>query len=215
MSENITTADIEAWLRQSSKDIDAGAEWLTALDSAIGDADHGTNMTRGLSAVVAKLDVTEFATVQDLLKTVGMTLISTVGGASGSLYGTFFLEMGKNAPAAAELDGPQLEHAIRAGIGGVVARGHAAVGDKTMVDAIEPAVAALSLSLEGGASVANAAEAAAKAAAEGRDSTEPLVARKGRASYLGDRSAGHIDPGAASAAILFQSLSDVLGRSRA
>lgn len=212
MSEVISTADITSWLRQSSEDINANAEWLTALDSAIGDADHGTNMIRGLSAVVAGLDTSSFDTVQELLKSVGMTLISTVGGASGSLYGTFFLEMGKSAPATAQMNGSELEHAIRAGIGGVITRGHAEVGDKTMIDALEPAITALSLSLARGVSVADAAAAAAKAAAAGRDSTEPLVARKGRASYLGDRSAGHIDPGSASVAILLKSLSDVLER---
>ncbi|MGP6178180.1 dihydroxyacetone kinase subunit DhaL [Microbacterium sp. A196] len=215
MNDVITIADLEAWLRQSAEDLDTNADWLTALDSAIGDADHGTNMTRGLTAIVTSLDSISFTTAQELLKSVGMTLISTVGGASGSLYGTFFLEMGKAVPAVTTLDGPQLEQAIRAGISGVVTRGHAAVGDKTMVDAFEPAVAAFSLSLARGLPIADASAAAAKAAADGRDSTESLVARKGRASYLGDRSTGHIDPGSASATILLQSLSDVLGRKSA
>jgi dihydroxyacetone kinase-like protein len=140
-----------------------------------------------------------------------MTLVSTVGGASGSLYGTFFLEMGRNSPSSVQLDASELEKALRAGVNGVIARGHAAVGDKTMIDALEPAVTVLSRSLADGRQLHGSIAAAAAAATTGRDSTEPLVARKGRASYLGERSAGHIDPGAASATILVAALAASVG----
>ncbi|MEZ5189403.1 MAG: dihydroxyacetone kinase subunit DhaL, partial [Microbacterium sp.] len=149
-------------------------------------------------------------TVQALLKSVGMTLISKVGGASGSLYGTLFLDMGKAAPASTSISGADFAAVVAAGVAGVVGRGHAVVGDKTMIDALEPAVAALTDAAASGASAAEAAQAAADAVTIGRDSTVPLVARKGRASYLGERSAGHLDPGAASSAILVQALADTL-----
>ncbi|KRE45103.1 dihydroxyacetone kinase [Arthrobacter sp. Soil736] len=206
MPETLTIDAIQQWLHRFASEITTQADWLTELDSAIGDADHGTNMVRGTAAVVAKLDVRSTSTVQELLKAVGMTLVSTVGGASGSLYGTFFLEMGRNSPSSVQLDASELENALRAGVNGVIARGHAAVGDKTMIDALEPAVTVLSRSLADGRQLHGSIAAAAAAATTGRDSTEPLVARKGRASYLGDRSAGHIDPGAASATILVAAL---------
>ena len=209
MAEQLTTAVAESWIRLAAQRIAEAADHLTELDSAIGDADHGTNMNRGLSAVVAKLDAGPAAdTVQALLKSVGMTLISTVGGASGSLYGTFFLDMSKHEAAAGGLDAQGLAGAVRAGVDGVVRRGHAQIGDKTMIDALEPAAAALAAHA-GEGSVA-AARAAVEAARTGRDSTEPLVARKGRASYLGDRSAGHLDPGAASTTILLEALAEAL-----
>ena len=209
----VTSAQVEAWLRAAAGELNAHADELTALDSAIGDADHGTNMARGFAAVVDKLDATgdDSPGIQPLLKSVGMTLISKVGGASGSLYGTLFLDMGKAAPDAAEIGVADFASVVAAGVAGVVGRGHAAVGDKTMIDALEPAVSALTDAAASGASAADAARAAAEAAAIGRDSTVPLVARKGRASYLGERSAGHLDPGAASATILVQTLADTLG----
>jgi dihydroxyacetone kinase-like protein len=206
MSEALTTDAILQWLHRFASEIRTQADWLTELDSAIGDADHGTNMVRGTAAVVAKLEGGATGTVQELFKGVGMTLVSTVGGASGSLYGTFFLEMGRNSPANMHLNASEVENAVRAGVDGVIARGHAAVGDKTMIDALEPAVTALTQALADGLRLDDSIAAAATAASTGRDSTEPLVARKGRASYLGDRSAGHIDPGAASAAILVAAL---------
>ena len=174
---------------------------LTDLDSEIGDGDHGTNMSRGLAAVVVKLDSDRPLFVDDFGKLVGMTLISSVGGASGPLYGTFFLRFGTTAGHETALDDDALAEALRAGLGGILERGKAEIGDKTMVDAVEPAVNAFA---------AEGAKAAADAAAAGRDSTAQLVARKGRASYLGDRSIGHIDPGAASAALLFQALAEAL-----
>ncbi|GAA1962537.1 dihydroxyacetone kinase subunit DhaL [Microbacterium aquimaris] len=207
MADMITVEDLDRWLRLSAERLHAEAERLTELDSAIGDADHGTNMTRGFTAVVQKID-TAAATVQERLKSVGMTLVTTVGGASGSLYGTFFLDMGRNSPAEASMSAEQLAAAMRAGVAAVIARGHAQVGDKTMIDAFQPAIDTLSEKLDGGASLAESLQAASAAAAAGCESTKPLVARKGRASYLGDRSADHLDPGAASTAILWAALAD-------
>ncbi|MEI3843976.1 MULTISPECIES: dihydroxyacetone kinase subunit DhaL [Microbacterium] len=202
------------WLVRFRDAVTAKRDWLTELDSAIGDADHGANMTRGMEAVVAKLDPAP-ATVDELLKTAGMTLVGSVGGASGPLYGTFFLRMGMTAGAVTELDAPGLAAALRAGLEGIVARGKAEAGDKTLFDAMAPAVDALDARIGEGADLADAARAAAEAAAEGRDATLPLVARKGRASYLGERSAGHLDPGAASTVLLFETLADaVAGRTR-
>ncbi|WP_091034612.1 dihydroxyacetone kinase subunit DhaL [Microbacterium oxydans] len=202
----VDTAVLADWVSRFGAAVTEKRDWLTELDSAIGDADHGANMARGMGAVSEKLAAGTPATVDELLKTVGMTLVSSVGGASGPLYGTFFLRMGMAAGAVPELDGPALAVALRAGLDGIVARGKAESGDKTMFDAMAPAVDALDTALAGGASVAVAARTAADAAAAGRDATLPLVARKGRASYLGERSAGHLDPGAASTAILFDTL---------
>ena len=210
MSETLDTLDLVAWLTAYRDAVTEQRAWLTELDSAIGDADHGANMARGMGAVVDKLDQGAPATVDELLKSVGMTLVSSVGGASGPLYGTFFLRMGMSAGAVPSLDGPALAATIRAGLDGIVARGKAELGDKTMFDAMAPAVDALDAALAGGASLADATAAAAAAAVAGRDATVPLVARKGRASYLGERSAGHMDPGAASTAILFETLASTV-----
>jgi phosphoenolpyruvate---glycerone phosphotransferase subunit DhaL len=187
------------------------ADELTALDSAIGDADHGANMRRGMTAVVAKLDAAPDAAPSALLKTAGMTLVSTVGGASGPLYGTLFLRMASAAGDHDELDASGFAAALRAGLDGVVARGKAAPGDKTMLDALVPAVDALDAALADGAGLRDALRKAAAAAAAGRDATVPLVARKGRASYLGERSAGHCDPGATSTALLLAAAAETLG----
>ncbi len=176
---------------------------LTALDSAIGDADHGSNMDRGMTAVVAALTEAPPADPAALLKKTGATLVSKVGGASGPLYGTLFLRM---AGAVEEGFAP----ALRAGLEGVLARGKAEPGDKTMVDALGPACDALDAALAGGGSLAEALAAAAAAAEEGRDATVPLVARKGRASYLGERSVGHADPGATSTALLLRAATESL-----
>ena len=202
----IDTAALVDWIRRFRDVIAEKREWLTELDSAIGDADHGANMARGMDAVVAKLDSAVPPTVDELLKTVGMTLVSSVGGASGPLYGTLFLRMGMAAGTVDELDAAGLAASLRAGLDGIVARGKAEAGEKTMFDAMAPAVDALDAQIAGGADLAAATAAAADAAAAGRDATEPLVARKGRASYLGERSAGHIDPGAASTTLLFEAL---------
>jgi len=206
----VTTATLQDWISGFDAAIVDRKDWLTELDSAIGDADHGANMARGMSAVVDKLSAGAPATIDELLKGVGMTLVSSVGGASGPLYGTFFLRVGMTAGAVAELDGPALAAALRAGLDGIVARGKPEAGDKTMYDAMAPAVDALDAALADGADLAAAVTAAADAAAAGRDATLPLVARKGRASYLGERSAGHLDPGAASTAILFETLAQAV-----
>lgn len=182
----------------------AQRDWLTELDSAIGDADHGANMARGMTAAVEKVDQTSPATADELFKTVGMTLVSTVGGASGPLYGTFFLRLGATLGPVTEVEPAALAAGLRAGLEGIVARGKAEAGDKTLYDAVAPAIDAMDAALAGGASAAEAMAAAATAAAAGRDATIDLVARKGRASYLGERSAGHLDPGSASATLLFE-----------
>lgn len=202
----VDTAVLADWISRFGAAVNEKRDWLTELDSAIGDADHGANMARGMSAVGEKLASGTPATVDELLKTVGMTLVSSVGGASGPLYGTFFLRMGMASGAVPELDGSGLAAALRAGLEGIVARGKAEAGDKTMFDAMAPAVDALDAALAEGSSLTAAVKAAADAADAGRDATLPLVARKGRASYLGERSAGHLDPGAASTAILFETL---------
>lgn len=186
----------------------AEKEYLTRLDAAIGDADHGINMDRGFQAVVAKLPEIGSGSVAGLFKGVGMTLISTVGGASGPLYGTFFLRAGTALNETTEVTPEQLVGAIRAGLEGVIQRGKANLDDKTMVDAMSPAVDVLERSRDG--TWPEPLILAAIAAAEGRDRVTPLVARKGRASYLGDRSAGHQDPGATSTTFLFESLRDAL-----
>jgi dihydroxyacetone kinase-like protein len=182
-------------------------EELTRLDSAIGDADHGINMDRGFTAVRGKLAELDNGTdLGALAKAVGMTLISTVGGASGPLYGTLFLRWATAFGDVAEVDAAGLGTALRAGLEGVIQRGKAGLDDKTMVDALLPAVDAYDGAAADG--IGAALDAAATASAEGRDRVTPLVARKGRASYLGERSANHQDPGATSTTILLESLRD-------
>jgi len=204
---SVSLSQLTAWLARFRDLVTEQRDYLTELDSAIGDADHGANMARGMGAVLDKLDDTEATTVDELFKGVGMTLVSSVGGASGPLYGTFFLRMGVTAGAVTEMDAAALSAALRAGLGGVIARGKAELGDKTMLDALSPALDAFDAA---GDNVAAAANAAYDAAVVGRDNTIDLVARKGRASYLGDRSAGHLDPGATSTALLFQALAESL-----
>jgi dihydroxyacetone kinase-like protein len=197
------------WLRDLASTLHENAAYLTELDSAIGDADHGSNMDRGFAAVVAVIDETEFDSVDELLKKTGMTLVSKVGGASGPLYGTFFLRFG-TALTGKEITATSVGEALRAGVGGVLARGKPELGDKTMYDAWAPALDAYDAAVAGGADLADALQAAADAAAKGRDATIPLVARKGRASYLGERSAGHLDPGATSTTLLLESAARIL-----
>ena len=167
-------------------------------------------MARGMDAVIEKIQAAPAGTVDVLFKAVGMTLVTSVGGASGPLYGTFFLRFGATAGAVETLDAPGLTAALRAGLGGVVARGKAEAGDKTMIDALEPALDAFDAALVVASDIPSAARAAYSAAQTGRDATEALLARKGRASYLGERSIGHIDPGAASTSLLFQALAETL-----
>jgi dihydroxyacetone kinase-like protein len=209
--ETVGSAELGRWLRTFADEVTDHADELTRLDSEIGDADHGSNMRRGMNAVVGKLDAAPDAAPAALLKSAGMTLVSTVGGASGPLYGTFFLRMGTSAGDRAEFDGAAFAAALRAGLEGVLTRGKAQLGDKTMVDALTPAVDALDAALADGASLKDALRAAATAAREGADATVPLVARKGRASYLGERSAGHRDPGATSTTLLLEAAAESLG----
>ena len=205
----ISTGDFSRFLETFAARIHAAKEELTQLDSAIGDADHGINMDRGMTAIVELLPGLQDGDAGTLFKQTGMKLISTVGGASGPLYGTFFLRLGTAFGPATEIGPTELAAGFRAGLEGVIARGKAGLDDKTMVDAMVPAVTALEAGVE---DLPAALEAAAVAAADGRDRVTPLVARKGRASYLGERSAGHQDPGATSTTILFESLRDALRR---
>jgi dihydroxyacetone kinase-like protein len=202
----ITVQELKSWLREFARVIAEQREELSDLDAAIGDGDHGTNMDRGMQAVVASLPGD---TVGDAFKHVGMTLVSTVGGASGPLYGTFFLRFAAAAGAVPEVDSAQFAAAMRAGLDGIVARGKAEPEDKTMFDALAPAVQSLEAGVSG--SLGDALRSAADAADKGRDATIEMLARKGRASYLGERSIGHQDPGATSAALLVRAAAATLG----
>lgn len=184
---------------------------LTHLDREIGDGDHGENLARGFAAVLAKLDAETPANPGAVLKLVATSLISTVGGASGPLFGTAFLRAATTAGDAAELDGTTVAAVLGAARDGVVARGKAEPNDKTMVDALTPAVAAAERAAEAGGDVAAVLDAAADAAESGAAATEPLQARKGRASYLGERSIGHVDPGSRSAAYLLRAFATAAG----
>jgi phosphoenolpyruvate---glycerone phosphotransferase subunit DhaL len=210
MTNSATTADLERWLRGFARLVQEHKDDLTALDAAIGDADHGANMDRGMRAAVVALDESRPATPSALFAKVGMTLVSTVGGASGPLYGTFFLRMGGALEDAAAVTGEQLAAALRAGLDGVVARGKAEPGDKTMFDALAPAIDALDAALAADEPLGSALHHCRVAAEAGRDATTPMLARKGRASYLGERSVGHQDPGATSAALLIAAADDAL-----
>ncbi len=205
----ISYDDIVAWVRRFAAAVAENKSYLTDLDSAIGDADHGINMDRGFSAVVVKLDDLAGPDIGATLKAVGTTLISKVGGASGPLYGMFFLQMGGAVPGKEALTLEEFAEAFQKGIDGVLRIGKAAEGDKTMVDALIPARDALSAAIADGASVGDALARMARGAEEGMLATVPLVARKGRASYLGERSAGHQDPGATSTHLLLRSAAEV------
>jgi len=208
---SIDDAAIRAWMRAYADEIAANREQLIRLDSAIGDGDHGANMDRGMKKAVERLDGLGDGDIGATLKAVGMALVSSVGGAAGPLYGTFFLQMGTKSAGASELDLPGFADAFDAGVQGVRARGKAEPGDKTMVDALVPATDALRQAAADGAGLPDALQRAASAAHEGMEATIPLVARKGRASYLGERSAGHQDPGATSSHLLLKAAADALG----
>lgn len=204
MADDLDTAALDAWVRRFASLVAANRDNLTELDAAIGDADHGSNMDRGMKAAVAALDENGSAAPGVLLKTVGMTLVSKVGGASGPLFGTLFLRMGTSLGDAERVSPQRLAEALRAGLEGVVARGKAEAGDKTMYDALAPAVEAMTTAVAAGKSLTTALGQATAAAAAGRDATIPMLARKGRASYLGDRSIGHQDPGATTVTLLLE-----------
>ncbi len=203
MAAVVSIGNLQAWLRQFAELIADNKDHLTRLDSAIGDADHGINMDRGMQAVVAALDAERFTQVSDLFKKVGMTLVSTVGGAAGPLYGTYFLRFGAEAGNDTGLSASAFGEALVAGLEGVVARGKPEPGDKTMFDSMAPATSAYNAAIRSGEELAEALARAQTAAEQGRDNTIPMLAKKGRASYLGERSIGHQDPGATSTALLF------------
>jgi dihydroxyacetone kinase-like protein len=195
-----------AWMSAFADEMSEHRQELVRLDTAIGDGDHGTNMNRGMQKALEKLQTAEPADAGAMLKTVAMTLISTVGGAAGPLYGTLFLQLGNALAGESEVDLAGFAAAWRKGLEGVQSRGKAELGDKTMVDALGPAVEAL----EQASDLDSGLDAAAQAAQRGMQATTPLVARKGRASYLGDRSADHQDPGATSTYYLFKSAAEAL-----
>jgi dihydroxyacetone kinase-like protein len=207
-TSRISYDDVVAWITLAAGRLQAAKTYLTELDSAIGDADHGINMDRGFTAVMAKLPTLPTGDVGALLKGVGMTLVSTVGGASGPLYGTFFLQLGGSTVGKADIDLADFAAGLEAGIAGIQRLGKAEPGDKTMLDALLPARDALRAGIDGGAAPADALAAAVSAAEQGMLATIPLVARKGRASYLGERSAGHQDPGATSSHLLLNAAAD-------
>jgi dihydroxyacetone kinase-like protein len=200
--------DVLGWVKAVAQMISENSAYLTELDSAIGDADHGANMDRGFKAVIKKMPEISDKDIGTIFKTVGMTLISTVGGAGGPLYGTLFLQAGMKTTGKMELSLADWTEAVDAALSGIIMRGKAEVGDKTMVDALTPALDALKQSLQENLPIHEALEASAEAAKKGMEGTIPLVARKGRASYLGERSAGHQDPGATSSYMMLKVAAD-------
>lgn len=206
--KTINCEDIQAWLAACATAMAENRDYLIELDAAIGDADHGANMDRGFKAVQEKLSDLANTDIGAVLKATGMTLVSTVGGAGGPLYGTFFLQAGTKTTGKTELDLSGWTEAIQAAVEGVVQRGKAAPGDKTMVDALLPAVSALVQACQENTSLAEALRESAEAARQGMEATIPLVARKGRASYLGERSAGHQDPGATSSYLILKAAAE-------
>ncbi len=202
----ISQQQIIDWIDNFAAVIAEKKDYLTELDAAIGDADHGINMHRGFQKVSEKLPTIIDRDIGTILKTVSMTLISTVGGASGPLYGTFFLKASAVTAQKEELTPEELFQLLQAGLEGVMHRGKAQLEDKTMIDALSPAVDALKQSLNNNNSVVEGLQKAVDAAEEGMKKTIPLIARKGRASYLGERSIGHQDPGATSSYLLLTTL---------
>ena len=194
------------WMNRFAGAMSEHREELVKLDTAIGDGDHGTNMNRGMTKAMEKLAAAEQPDAGAVLKTVAMALVSSVGGAAGPLYGTLFLQMGGALAGQSEVDLPDYAAAWRKGLEGVQARGKAVAGDKTMVDALIPAIDALETSSD----LSSGLRAAEQAAEEGMNATTPMIARKGRASYLGERSKDHQDPGATSTYYLFKSATEAL-----
>ncbi|MDK7741093.1 dihydroxyacetone kinase subunit DhaL [Helcobacillus massiliensis] len=207
----LTTSELIAWISTAADSLAEHAAELTDLDAAIGDADHGTNMKRGMRAAADAVADAEFETPAALAKKVGMSLVSAVGGASGPLYGTFFLRFAQGAGDAADLDAEALAAALDAAAAGVAQRGKAEVGEKTMLDALRPAADAAKEAAAEGADITAMLTAAVAAAREGRDAVIDSVATKGRASYVGERAKGHIDPGSQSAVLLLEALQAAVG----
>jgi phosphoenolpyruvate---glycerone phosphotransferase subunit DhaL len=205
-----TSEQAIAWVRATAAVVEEHAQELTRLDAAIGDGDHGTNMARGFRAVLQRLDGLSEPDLGTVFKQVSMALIGKVGGAAGPLYGSFYLALGRELGEATEVEDERLAATLRAGYDAVVARGKAQLEDKTMLDAWHPALEALDAALADGKELGGALDAAEAAAREGVAATIPLVARKGRASYLGERSRNHQDPGATSTHLIVKALADVV-----
>ena len=205
----IVTADVLEYLHRMADVLRENKEYLTDLDSAIGDADHGINMDRGFQAILKKLPGLEDKDVGTILKTAGMALVSTVGGAAGPLYGTALMQAGMALAGKRELQANDLSAALEAALKGVMMRGKSKPGEKTMIDAITPAVVAMRKALENGAGLQDTLEQAAAAAEQGMKDTIPMLALKGRASYLGERSIGHQDPGATSSYLLIRTMAEM------
>jgi dihydroxyacetone kinase-like protein len=210
MSAAVTTFQMIDWLQRAATVLTENKDYLTELDAAIGDADHGANIARGFNAVVEKVNGAPPADISALCKITAMTLMSTVGGASGMLYGNFFLRAAMSVQEKTELSPADLQTLLDSGINGIIQRGRAEPGDKTMIDAWTPALAALDAALDGDGNLVPALQACADAAEAGMQATIPMQARKGRASYLGERSIGHQDPGATSTYLILQALHDAV-----
>lgn len=206
----VTKDQIVEWLQRVAAVLEANKDYLTQLDAAIGDADHGINMDRGFKKVMSQLPSVVDKDIGSILKTTGMALISSVGGAGGPLYGTLFMRAGMAVDGKYELTGEDVAALLQAAVDGVVQRGKAQLGDKTMVDALAPAVEAFKQALEQGKDTIEALRRAVAAAEQGMKDTIPMVAKKGRASYLGERSAGHQDPGATSSYLILKTLLETL-----
>ncbi len=206
----ITKQQLISWLQACAKVLDENKAYLTELDSAIGDADHGTNIARGFGIIAEQVVEQADKDIGALLKATSMTLMSKVGGASGMLYGNFFMKAAATANGKEELTADELVDLLETGLGGIIARGRAEVGEKTMIDAWTPALDGFKASLANGDDLGTALQACAAAAEEGMKATIPLQAKKGRASYLGERSIGHQDPGATSTSMILTELSNVL-----
>lgn len=206
----VTKNQIVTWLEKMADILAENKKYLTKLDSAIGDADHGINMDRGFKKVMEKLPTVADKDIGNILKTTGMTLISSVGGASGPLYGTFFMRSGMAVASKEKLSNEDLLELLRAGVNGIVQRGRAQPGDKTMFDAWSPAIDALEASLDAGDGTHAALKKSVAAAEQGMKDTIPMQAKKGRASYLGERSIGHQDPGATSSYLMLKALLDTI-----
>ncbi len=206
----VTKAQIIDWLGKSAAVLEENKAYLTELDGPIGDSDHGVNIARGFGAVAENLPDVADQDIGSILKMTAMTLMSKVGGASGMLYGNFFLRAAMGVNGKETLSADDLNKLLEVGVGGIVQRGRAVVGDKTMIDAWTPALAAFQSSLTAGREITAAMRACVDAAEQGMKDTIPLQARKGRASYLGERSIGHQDPGATSTYLILNALLEAI-----
>jgi len=210
----LSKTQILQWLQALATVLEQNKDYLTELDAAIGDADHGINMHRGFQKVISHLPTVADKDIGSILKTVSMTLISNVGGASGPLYGTFFLRASTVTANKQELTAADTVEMLKAGVDGVIQRGKANLGDKTMLDVLKPALDALSQAVNEGATIQEAWQKTVAIAEEAKNNTIPLIAKKGRASYLGERSVGHLDPGATSSHLMLKTLGDTISKTQ-